>query len=325
MVNFIWVSLVIYPLYFGYTGSDSAAATLRSILFLVGSIVTSIGIRMSKKIDIKEHLPLIMVLHGIFFYGSYAFLLEINPYEDRFDSSGLILVFLAAMAGNFFSTIWMLSFQKILVDIVPDENRNSFYSLSPTIGLLLSAGAVVWVGRFVQARGDLVLTVLLFSVLPTLAVAVVLFISLRDYVPTDKEEDPLLQHLAALDLTMGGLEATFGITRIPQKWKIQHVVKESWKELLRIALQDGEIDTDEHQLLEKIVADVKSYGELLENALEDGIITFQEHQQLVDERHKILDEAQFVASSDEKITDDEQALLDKLIEIVQRLEKLERY
>ncbi|MHA2027910.1 MAG: MFS transporter [Candidatus Kariarchaeaceae archaeon] len=323
VTNLIWVNLIIYPLYFGYTGTDSSAALLRSFLFIFGAFVTYFGSYVAKKLDLKTWLPFIIFLHSIFFYGFYALILHWFPYENELNRSVLYGVFFIAMIGNFLSTIWMLLFQRFMVDVIPDRSRNSFYSLIPTIALLVGS---VFVSIIAQqlTESNIPKTIIIFLSLPTIFGSVFLYLSMRGFTPVYQKADPIMEYVTTLNTTMVGLEVAFGIVGVPKKWRLEPVIKESLRELLKVALEDGQISGDEHILLREIISDLKKYSELLENAVSDGILDFTEHQLLVAARHNLRDKAYLLAMGDEVITQEEQALLDKLTEIIDSLEKFER-
>jgi hypothetical protein len=217
----------------------------------------------------------------------------------------------------------MLLFQRFMVDVIPDRSRNSFYSLIPTIALLVGS---VFVSIIAQqlTESNIPKTIIIFLSLPTIFGSVFLYLSMRGFTPVYQKADPIMEYVTTLNTTMVGLEVAFGIVGVPKKWRLEPVIKESLRELLKVALEDGQISGDEHILLREIISDLKKYSELLENAVSDGILDFTEHQLLVAARHNLRDKAYLLAMGDEVITQEEQALLDKLTEIIDSLEKFER-
>lgn len=323
VTNLIWVNLIIYPLYFGYTGNDSTAALLRSLLFIFGAFVTYFGSQVAKKLDLRTWLPFIIFFHSIFFYGLYALILHLSPYENELNRPVLYGIFFIAMIGNFLSTIWMLLFQRFMVDVVPDRSRNSFYSLIPTIGLLIGSVAVSIIAKQLT-EANIPRIILLFLSIPTIFGSIFLYLSMRGFIPVYRKIDPIMEYVTTLNTTMVGLEVSFGIVGIPKKWRLEPVIKESLRELLQVALEDGVISNDESILLKEIISDLKKYSEMLENAVSDGILDFAEHQKLVAARHNLRDKAYLLAIGDEIITPEEEALLEKLTQIIDSLEKYER-
>jgi pimeloyl-ACP methyl ester carboxylesterase/MFS family permease len=336
ITNLIWLNLLIYPIYFGYTGSDSDAAALRSAIFLVGGLMTMIGVATSKRIRMEKWLPLIVLIYALGYYGGYALILITFPLESlsepTLNLTAVYLVFILATIGILINTIWLLLLQKLMLEIIPDINRNAFYSLSPTLALVIGSVMAYFIGMFLEDPFDrfvdlsfvsidrFVVTVLFFLVAPTVVAAFTLFVSLRDYIPQDDVTDTQF-HISALDNRMLGPESSIDITKMSSDLKIQSKAKELMDNLLLTATEDGKISDDEQLLLSQTVSNFKQYLELLEHAKDDGIIDQNEKTQLLAGREKILNDAYQIAARDEVISPDEYALLDTLMEIVRDAEK----
>ncbi|MHA2060484.1 MAG: MFS transporter, partial [Candidatus Ranarchaeia archaeon] len=85
----IWGSLFLFPIYFGYTGTDSLASILRSSIFLIGIPISIIISRISTKTSIdkltKIYLPTFLI-----FYPSFMILLILNPITNSMNLIGII-------------------------------------------------------------------------------------------------------------------------------------------------------------------------------------------------------------------------------------------
>jgi Na+/melibiose symporter-like transporter len=183
-VNSIWTGLIVFPVYFGYTGSDSLASLLRGTLFVLGSLITGLSTRVSKKLDERRQFWRFFLVQAVVVYGSYTILLwkfPISTSQDlaEFNLLALVFVFIIASSANFFSGILLIMAQKIMLSIVPDQNRNSFYSLMPTLTLILSSGYVVLTGNFISLTQNFSLTVLIFIIIPVLLCACTSFLSMH--------------------------------------------------------------------------------------------------------------------------------------------------
>jgi tellurite resistance protein len=86
-----------------------------------------------------------------------------------------------------------------------------------------------------------------------------------------------------------------------------------------IALADGEVTTDERNLLRRFDSQLHSFNDLIHRIEEDRVIDFDEFQQLREMRQTILDELFQVALADSQITDDERQLLLRAMELVPTL------
>ncbi|MHA2216532.1 MAG: MFS transporter [Candidatus Hodarchaeales archaeon] len=133
VVWLIWGNLILFPIYYGYTGSDVEASTLRTVLFFVGIPVSFYMANVIKKIK-NERLSHVIFLQILFFFPSFILLTHFVPPMNEFNPVGIIGTFLllAILVGSLFDMSRTLA-QRILLDLVPSENRNAIYSLMPSI------------------------------------------------------------------------------------------------------------------------------------------------------------------------------------------------
>ena len=124
----IWGNLILFPLYFGYTGSDIGASTLRTTLFFVGIPTGFFMANVSKKIG-NERFSIVIFLQLLTFFPSFILLTYFVPISNEFNLIGIIgtFILLATLVGLLFNLGNTLA-QRILLDLVPSENRNSVYS-----------------------------------------------------------------------------------------------------------------------------------------------------------------------------------------------------
>lgn len=322
VVNFVWLTFIFIPLNYAYTGSDPRAALLYFSIFFSGSFSTFIGVAISRRINITKTLPIIIALQAGLHYGLYAILIfvfrvDLNNFTYNFTAA--FFFFLIALIGLVLNTIWMIASQRILIDIVPDENRNSFYSMLPTISLLLSSVVAFFVGRFIQLTGRLSTTITLFLVLPLTVAAFTSYIALRDYHEHEELHDPLFNYIAGTE-DIGG---SVSLMNLPKHWKSEKLVKKSWMKLMSVAESDGVVSTDEQRLLRQIISDLQSYSLLLEEALGDNIIDSEERKQLLSARKALLQNTEVIGKMDDVISDDEEAIISKLKSIVNQFEQAE--
>ena len=90
------------------------------------------------------------------------------------------------------------------------------------------------------------------------------------------------------------------------------------KKVADIAKQDGKITEEEYQLLEGISFDVAEYMIELEKSMEDGIVDNREAIKLKTLKENIIINAKSVADQDGVIDSDEEEILFKLIEILEK-------
>ncbi|MHA2226856.1 MAG: MFS transporter [Candidatus Hodarchaeales archaeon] len=149
----VWGSLILFPIYFGYTGADVLASVLRTSLFLFGIPTGFYMANISKKIS-NEKLPHILFLITILFFPSFITLTYLVPPQNELNIIGIAFTFilLASLAGSVFSLSLTLS-QRIMLDLVPSEFRNSVYSLMPTIFAIIGIPVLPIAGAAVESFG----------------------------------------------------------------------------------------------------------------------------------------------------------------------------
>jgi MFS family permease len=149
----IWGNMILFPLYFGYTGSDGAASMYRFIVFLAGIPAMGIAANIAAKLHIKWQ-PILVALHTVLFFGSFMIITTWFPFRDTFEPLALILTFIVLIGINLFFYIPNILQQRIFLDLIPDENRNAVYSLIPTVLLLVNAPAVASGGQLLTSWGS---------------------------------------------------------------------------------------------------------------------------------------------------------------------------
>ncbi len=149
----IWGGLVLFPLYFGYTGTDAFAGLLRTSLFLAGIPLSFYIANLNKRISNKR-LPVFLFLSTISFFPPFILLTLLMPPTNEFNLLGIVLTFffLWTVVGTVFNIAQTL-IQRIMIDLVPSENRNSVYSLMPTIFSLIGIPVVPLAGIIIEKFG----------------------------------------------------------------------------------------------------------------------------------------------------------------------------
>ncbi|MFX0181574.1 MAG: MFS transporter [Candidatus Hodarchaeota archaeon] len=149
----IWGNLILFPIYFGYTGSDALASILRTLLFLIGIPFGLIMANVSKRFS-SDSLPYFLFFQTILFFPSFIALTYLNPPINEFNWLGVICTFilLSVLVGTLF-TIGTTLQQRIILDLVPSENRNAVYSLMPTIFAIFGIPVLPFAGTIVENFG----------------------------------------------------------------------------------------------------------------------------------------------------------------------------
>jgi len=149
----IWGSLILFPLYFGYSGDDMGANLLRTIVMLNGVPLGLFVAKFSKRISTK-HYPIILLVFLFLFFPAVICLLAFVPLENAFNLIGFVstIVIINISVSTIYRTAEVLR-MRLLVDFVPSENRNSIYSLIPTITALFSVPLLPLTGQIIEYLG----------------------------------------------------------------------------------------------------------------------------------------------------------------------------
>ena len=133
-LQIIWMRLIILFIYIGYTGNDATAGTFRSIIYCITVFMYYFNANFSKKIRNPKIIGYVLFGWGIFFFGAYSILTYFFPLINAFEILPiLIIIFLIMPLGSLCGGLYFLLKQRMLSKLVPNEIRNSVYSLIPTI------------------------------------------------------------------------------------------------------------------------------------------------------------------------------------------------
>ncbi|MHA2097751.1 MAG: MFS transporter [Candidatus Kariarchaeaceae archaeon] len=149
----IWGSLMLPPIYFGYTGSDSAASLLRSFLYTTG-IIFSVKMAFHTTRINNEKLPIYILVLTMSLFTGLLVLLRYVPQSNQFNWVGILgFSFLMIITVNLLWPFVSTLNQRILLDLVPTKYRNSIYSIMPTMTNGLAVILLPFVGSVIQSGG----------------------------------------------------------------------------------------------------------------------------------------------------------------------------
>lgn len=172
----VWGQLILFPLYFSYLITDVAVASYRTIAFIPGVAANERSGIWSQKFEPKKWIPRFRLLQacGFVFFLILAILMFVfPPVSDTSQMLSLVWPFtdivliempiqhvvpIVSLFTLFTVTMFFGGFaeiltQRVLLDVIPSRNRNSLYSLQPTILLLLSAPQIAIFGWLIPAIG----------------------------------------------------------------------------------------------------------------------------------------------------------------------------
>jgi MFS family permease len=172
----VWGQLILFPLYYSYLITDVAVASYRTIAFIPGVAANERSGIWSQKFDPKKWIPRFRLLQscGFVFFILLAITMSIFPPVS--DASLLvtlmwpltdvvliqipvqhvipiIILFSLFTVTMFFGGFAEILTQRVLLDVIPSRNRNSLYSLQPTILLILSTPQIALMGWLIPIIG----------------------------------------------------------------------------------------------------------------------------------------------------------------------------
>ena len=150
----VFGQMILFPIYFGYTGSDGAASLFRGTIFFIGiPIAIFITPRITKRIS-KKVLPISIFISMVFYYIPFILLLEMIPTENKLNLFALtIAAIVLIISVNVFGDVNNALRQRTMIDLVPSEHRHSVYSLIPTIVTLITIPILPFTGYMVEKFG----------------------------------------------------------------------------------------------------------------------------------------------------------------------------
>ena len=172
----VWGNLILFPLYFSYLITDVAVASYRTIAFIPGVAANERSGIWSQRFEPKKWIPRFRLLQacGFVFYIALALLMYFfPPVGDAtimatvylpFTSivlielpiqhiAPIVLLFTIFTVTMFFGGFAEILTQREILDAIPNRNRNSLYSLQPTILLLLATPQIVIFGWLIPIIG----------------------------------------------------------------------------------------------------------------------------------------------------------------------------
>jgi MFS family permease len=169
----LWSSLILFPVYFGYTGSDSLAGLLRSSLYLIGVVLSIKAATWTKKVA-NHRLPIFIIILTAPLFIGFMLLLYLLPYNDKLDVVGFaaIMILMTSTVSLLSPFIWTLH-QRVLIDLVPSENRNGIYSLMPSLTNAFAIPLLPVMGTMISDNGMVngVMVLLVISIIAFLWIA----------------------------------------------------------------------------------------------------------------------------------------------------------
>ncbi|MFX0174345.1 MAG: hypothetical protein ACFE9L_20905 [Candidatus Hodarchaeota archaeon] len=166
----VWGNMILFPMYYGYTGSDLGVGIFRFLAWINASITAGKAAEISTKLDATKWIPRVEFIVMIGYFGFFAILIFLFPFQDSINFAAIISALGVFLLLDTFANISFILRQRLFLDMIPDEIRNSVYSLVPTLTLIISAPVIIIAGNFIGIIGVPV-TLVVLSLFACVAVA----------------------------------------------------------------------------------------------------------------------------------------------------------
>lgn len=152
----VWGNFILFPLYESYGKSDAMAGVLRAFIFLIGAgqflLVGSIARKLSSD-KARKVLALSQILTPLLFFGIMIINLQVNPAPESFSWLAFFGFATALVLATSLGGLQQTLMPRLFLDIIPDKNRNSVYSLMPTFVLLAGLPGTTMAGWSLETLG----------------------------------------------------------------------------------------------------------------------------------------------------------------------------
>ncbi len=149
----VWHTFISIKIYLEYTGSDIGAGVLRSAVFASALLWQLLVIKFIDRVK-RPHLYVFIstvVSNAMFFAMILVYYQTIPPNGiDLLPAFGILLLYQIPAAWESLQGTLQ---QRINLDLIPDEHRNSLYSLLPTLARIFGIPFVIITGYVTQVGG----------------------------------------------------------------------------------------------------------------------------------------------------------------------------
>ena len=149
----VWTKLILFPLYNQYAISDTLTSVIRWINLTIDVFLVGILAKYSSKTKNKEMgyiLSLAGMLICLIFVSIYY---SILPPTEHFSFGKYFGIWLISLSMAVPYRLTWLFYSRIIIDLVPNQIRNSIYSFIPTLILLLAIPANILGGFIIDGYG----------------------------------------------------------------------------------------------------------------------------------------------------------------------------
>ncbi|MHA2172721.1 MAG: hypothetical protein ACXAB7_22840, partial [Candidatus Kariarchaeaceae archaeon] len=149
----IWYTFVMFRLYHEYTGSDAGTGIIRALVYFTGLLWQLLVIRVIKYFS-NAHFWVFfatLVSNALFFALVFIYYLHVPPGDlDLLVIIGFLSIYQIPAAWEALQSVLM---QRINLDLIPDDYRNSLYSLLPTLARAIGIAFALIAGFIIDIYG----------------------------------------------------------------------------------------------------------------------------------------------------------------------------
>ncbi|MHA2363815.1 MAG: MFS transporter [Candidatus Hodarchaeales archaeon] len=155
----VWGYMILFPMYFSYTGSDFGASIYRFFSWVIAIPFIGLAGQWSKKLEMKKWLPLANGLQAVVHYTLFLLIFILFPIDLKQPITGtfmpvaIILTLIVFSMNDIWWNVAGFLEQSFMLNVIPDESRNSIYSLIPTLVLIANAPALLLAGLAIESVG----------------------------------------------------------------------------------------------------------------------------------------------------------------------------
>ncbi|MFV2015723.1 MAG: hypothetical protein ACC656_09865, partial [Candidatus Heimdallarchaeota archaeon] len=117
------------------------------------AIIVLLAGKFTKTRSNRSWLSIFVLLEGIVFFGSFALLLYFVPFTNTLEIKTIVVILILFVIADFIGLGGYIIRKKIYIDLIPNETRNSFYSLETTIIVFVASPLMIIVGYVIDNYG----------------------------------------------------------------------------------------------------------------------------------------------------------------------------
>ncbi|MFX0093838.1 MAG: MFS transporter [Candidatus Hodarchaeota archaeon] len=149
----VWGTLLLFPIYFGYTGSDQLASIFRTVMYFIGIPIAIYMAKVSKRF-VNDTVPHFYIIGLLCYFLPFIVLLTLLPATNTINLLGIVITALVlTFANNVLLDVAETLRRRTMLDLVPSENRNAVYSLIPTLISIIAIPLLPIAGMLINDYG----------------------------------------------------------------------------------------------------------------------------------------------------------------------------